>query len=175
MTSVSCSVASTLIGIISCLLDINNNPSPGSQLSRSSTALSGRLKYFCMGSTFALSNVAPNISLSLIFGATLDSAKVEPIQKYFNLPDSAVQDLLNCEQGEGLLLISSRQEIIPIRVEATEQEKDIIKGKYQHKKPSTVITSRILPEYESLRNHHGVILKEWIEGNDSYLIYEGWE
>ena len=116
-----------------------------------------------------------DMSLSLLFGATLDQAKAEPIKKFFNLPDSAVQDLLNCEQGEGLLLISSRQEIIPIRVEATEQEKDIIKGKYQHKKPSTVITSRILPEYESLRNHHGVILKEWIEGNDSYLIYEGWE
>ena len=116
-----------------------------------------------------------NMSLSLIFGATLDQAKVEPIKKFFNLPDSAVQDLLNCEQGEGLLLISSRQEIIPIRVEATEQETNIIKGRYQHKKPSHVITSRILPEYESLRNHHGVILKEWVEGNDSYLISEGWE
>jgi hypothetical protein len=116
-----------------------------------------------------------NMSLSLIFGATLDSAKVEPIQKYFNLPDSAVEDLLNCEQGEGLLLISSRQEIIPIRVEATEQETDIIKGRYQQKKPSTVITSRILPEYEPLKNHHGVILKEWIEGDDTYLISEGWE
>jgi AAA-like domain len=74
-----------------------------------------------------------NMSLSLLFGATLDQAKVEPIKKFFNLPDSAVDDLLNCEQGEGLLLISSRQEIIPIRVEATEQERDIIKGKYQHK------------------------------------------
>lgn len=116
-----------------------------------------------------------NMSLSLIFGATLDTAKVEPIKKFFNLPDSAVQDLLNCEPGEGFLLISSRQEIIPIRVEATEQETDIIKGRYQQKKPSHVISSRILPEYEPLKNHHGVILKEWIEGNDSYLISKGWE
>jgi hypothetical protein len=116
-----------------------------------------------------------NMSLSLIFGATLDQAKVEPIKKFFNLPDSAVEDLLNCEPGEGLLLISSRQEVIPIRVEATEQETDVIKGRYQHKKPSHVITSRILPEYEPLKNHHGVILKEWIEGDDSYLIREGWE
>lgn len=116
-----------------------------------------------------------NMSLSLIFGATLDSAKVEPIKKFFNLSDSAVEDLLNCEPGEGLLLISSRQEVISLRVEATEQETDIIKGRYQHKKPSSVITSRILPEYEPLKNHHGVILKEWVEGEDSYLISEGWE
>lgn len=26
-----------------------------------------------------------------------------------------------------------------------------------------------------MKNHHGVILKEWIEGNDSYLISKGWE
>ena len=56
-----------------------------------------------------------NMSLSLIFGATLDTAKVEPIQKFFNLSDSAVEDLLNCEPGDGLLLISSRQEIIRFR------------------------------------------------------------
>lgn len=116
-----------------------------------------------------------NMSLSLIFGATLDQTKAEPIKDYFGLPDSAVQDLLNCEPGEGLLLISSRQEIIPLRVEATTQETDVIKGRYLKKKPSSVITSRILPEYEPLKNHHGVILKKWIEGDETYLISEGWE
>lgn len=116
-----------------------------------------------------------NMSLSLIFGATLDREKAKPIQDYFGLPDSAVDELLNCEQGEGLLLISSRQEIIPLRVEATPQETAIIKGKYQKKEPSQVITSRILPEYEPLKNHHGVILKKWIEGDESYLIPKDWE
>jgi len=115
-----------------------------------------------------------NMSLSLIFGATLDSAKVEPIQKYFNLPDSAVEDLLNCDPGEGLLLISSRQEIIPIRVEATEQETEVIKGRYEPKK-AQVIGYSILPEYEPLKDHHGVILKTWLQGDESHLIREGWE
>jgi len=115
-----------------------------------------------------------NMSLSLIYGATLDSAKVEPIQKYFNLPDSAVEDLLNCDPGEGLLLISSRQEIIPIRVEATEQETEVIKGRYEPKK-AQVIGYSILPEYEPLKDHHGVILKTWLQGDESHLIREGWE
>lgn len=115
-----------------------------------------------------------NMSLSLIFGATLDQAKVEPIKKFFNLPDSAVQDLLNCEPGEGLLLISSKQEIIPIRVEATEQETEVIKGRYEPKK-AHIIGYNILPEYESLKDHHGVILKAWMQGEESHLIREGWE
>jgi hypothetical protein len=116
-----------------------------------------------------------NMPLSLVFGATLDSEKVKPIQQYFGLSTTAVEDLLNCDQGEGLLLISSRREEIPLRVEAIPQETAIIKGTYEKKKPSNVITSRILPEYEPLKLHHGVIMKNWIEGDESYLISEGWE
>lgn len=114
-----------------------------------------------------------NMPLSLVFGATLDSEKVKPIQQYFGLSTTAVEDLLNCDQGQGLLLISSRREEIPLHVEATEQEKAIIKGTYERKKAQ--VGYNILPEYQALREHHGVILKSWVQGDESYLIREGWE
>ena len=118
-----------------------------------------------------------NMSMGIVMGATLDEAKVGPIREYFGLSKTAVENLLQCEQGEGLLLISSRREEIPIRFEPTEQETDIIKGRYKKERPSTVIgfEERIIPEYQALVDHHGVILKDWINGDDSYLINEGYE
>jgi hypothetical protein len=116
-----------------------------------------------------------NMSLSLVFGATLDPVKVKPIKEYFGLSDTAVENLLQSQQGEGLLLISSRREEIPIRIEPTEQEEDIIKGRYTQKRPLAVIGSHLFPMYESLKEHHGIILKDWIDGDDSYLLSEGWQ
>jgi DNA helicase HerA-like ATPase len=119
-----------------------------------------------------------NMSMGIVMGATLDPSKVGPIKEYFNLSQTAVDNLLQCEQGDGLLLISSRREEIPIRFEPTKQEYDIIKGNYVKERPSPIIgfdESKIHSEYEHLVDHHKVILKEWINGNDSYLSSEGWK
>lgn len=119
-----------------------------------------------------------NMSMGIVMGATLDPSKVGPIKEYFNLSNTAVDNLLQCEQGDGLLLISSRREEIPMRFEPTEQEEAIIKGRYVKERPSPIIgfnESHIFSEYEPLVAHHGVILKEWIDGSDSYLVAEGWE
>jgi DNA helicase HerA-like ATPase len=118
-----------------------------------------------------------NMSMGIVMGATLDPSKVGPIRDYFHLSQTAVDHLLQCEQGEGLLLISGRREEIPIKFEPTDQEEDIIKGRYQKKRPSPIIGSEhyyVTSKYEHLVAHHGVILKDWIEGDDSYLTSEGW-
>jgi DNA helicase HerA-like ATPase len=119
-----------------------------------------------------------NMPLAIVLGATLDPSKVGPVKDYFHLSETAVENLMNCEQGDGLLLISSRREEIPIRFEPTPQEVEIIKGRYTTKRPSPIICfdgQKIIPEYESLKDKHGVILKDWIDGDDSYLLSEGWE
>jgi hypothetical protein len=118
-----------------------------------------------------------NMPLSIVMGATLDSSKVGPIQRYFNLSETAVNDLLQCDPGDGLLLM--RGEEIPLKFEPTAQEYEIIKGCYQKDAPAPIIgygnNYTIIPEFEQLKRHHGVILKEWIEGDDSVLSSEGWE
>lgn len=119
-----------------------------------------------------------NMSMGIVMGATLDPSKVGPIKEYFNLSQSAVDHLLQCEQGEGLLLISSRREEIPIRFEPTGQEEAIIKGRYVKERPSPIIgfnDSKIRSEYDQMVAHHNVILKDWVDGNDSFLASEGWE
>jgi hypothetical protein len=117
-----------------------------------------------------------NMPLSIVMGATLDPAKVEPIKKFFNLSQTAVDDLLQCEQGEGLLLL--RGEEIPLRFEPTPHEYQVIKGKYETKRPSPVVgfeCGNILPEFGPLIQHHGIILKKWVDGDDSFLVADGWK
>jgi hypothetical protein len=113
--------------------------------------------------------------LSLVFGATLDEGKVKPIQAYFGLTASEVEDLLSCNQGDGLLMVSPRRDTIPLRVEATQQETDILKRTYKKKKPSMDIGFCVLPEYQSLKDHHGVILKDWIDKDSQYIVSKEWD
>jgi hypothetical protein len=116
-----------------------------------------------------------NMSIGIVMGATLDDSKVGPIKKYFNLSDSEVEELLQCQQGEGILRV--RGETYPVRFEPTLSEYAIIKGLNSQNVTMPLISSNgysIKPEFTKLVDHHHIILKEWITGNEEKLKEEGW-
>jgi len=116
-----------------------------------------------------------NMSMAIVMGATLDESKVGPIKNYFHLSDSDVGELLQCQPGEGILRV--RGETYPVRFEPTLEEYATIKGLDSVNVTMPLISSNgysIKPEFRSCVDHHHIILKDWIEGNEDGLRGEGW-
>jgi len=116
-----------------------------------------------------------NMSTAIVMGATLDESKVGPIKSYFHLSNTEVEELLQCQQGEGILRV--RGETYPVKFEPTLDEYAIIKGLKDENVTMPLISSNgytIKPEYRSCVDQHHIILKDWIEGNEEKLREEGW-
>lgn len=116
-----------------------------------------------------------NMSTAIVMGATLDESKVGPIKNYFHLSDTEVEELLQCQQGEGILRV--RGETYPVRFEPTLDEYAIIKGLKDENVTMPLISSNgytIKQEFRGCVDHHHIILKDWIEGNEDKLREEGW-
>jgi len=116
-----------------------------------------------------------NIPISVIMGHDIDKSNIDQIKKYFNFSDSEVEDLLGCEQGDGILRV--RGENYPIRFKPTPEEYAIIKGLDLDNVVMPLMNSdeyRIKSEYKGMVAQHHIILKGMIEGNQDKLREEGW-
>lgn len=116
-----------------------------------------------------------NIPISIVMGATLKDHNVAPVQRYFHLTNSEVEELCTSQQGEGILNVDG--ETYMIRFEPTLEEYAVIKGLNVADVTLPVIASseyEIKPEYRKCVEQHKVILKDWVTGNADKLKDDGW-
>ena len=123
--------------------------------------------------------MSTNMFMSLVMGAKLTPKTAGYVQKYFGLADSVVNDLLTCQQGEGILIMD---EVTPIRIEPTPLEKAVIEDTYEVELPAPVGGYRLKSVYlergmngKNFIENHGFWLKEMIEeGDENSILADGW-
>ena len=98
---------------------------------------------------------------------------IRDVKDYFSLTDEECDILCNCEVGEGLLLF--KDERIPIRFEPTPIEIGTIKGTLQaEEKAPTVSGNLVKRAYKNLVSDHKIIFEDWIIGDSSALLQQGY-
>jgi hypothetical protein len=75
----------------------------------------------------AASQFQANIFQSYILGKNMRKENIPAIQSYFKLSESEVKHLMGCNAGEGIAKIGN--ECIPLKIELSEYELDVIKGR----------------------------------------------
>jgi hypothetical protein len=123
--------------------------------------------------------MSTNMFMSIVMGAKLTPKTAGYVKTYFGLSDSVVEDLLTCQQGEGILIMD---EITPIRFEATPLETEVITDKYCKERPVPVGGYRIKPAFmergmdgKNFIEKHGFWLKEMLdEGDETEVVSDGW-
>jgi hypothetical protein len=113
-----------------------------------------------------------NMPISII-GGMLQPKSIKPVQDFFNLDESITEDLLTCNQGEGVLIIG--QEQMTVKFEATEYEYNIIKGNDQEQIASSANGIKLKNNLLLPLIDEGIIIQNWIEGDDSKLQDFGYE
>jgi len=114
-----------------------------------------------------------NMPLSIILG-NMRSDTVDIVKQFFKLDENATNDLLASGVGEGLLLVGSEK--IPIRFKPSSLENDIIKGKINNKKTTTLVDISLIHEgLNSVVAEQNIIFQEWLNGDDSQLSTMGYE
>ena len=114
-----------------------------------------------------------NMMLSLILSAGIGQDSISYVQDYFSLtPDSCETILTTNERGKGILIIDKTQ--IPIHIEPTDHEKEIIKGQYI-KPDEKEKRGRIKSELLKLADENGVIFSDWYSGDVRELVNLGYE
>lgn len=123
--------------------------------------------------------MSTNMFMSIVMGAKLTPKTAGYVKTYFGLSDSVVEDLLTCQQGEGILIMD---EITPIRFEATPLETEVITDTYHKERPAPVGGYRIKPVFmergmdgKNFIEKHGFWLKEMLEeGDETEVVSDGW-
>jgi len=122
-----------------------------------------------------------NMFMSIVMGAKMTPKTAKYVKDYFGFPQSVVNDLLTCQQGEGILTIDGESTLI--RFEPTPLEDRVIKNKYHIETPTPVGGYRFKPVYyergmngENFIEKHGFFMKEMLEVRDDNAIKaDGWE
>lgn len=68
-----------------------------------------------------------NMSLKFVLGLNMTRDNVDVVKTQFKLGEYETNHLLSCDVGEGLFMIGNQK--IPLRIQMTDKELDIIKGK----------------------------------------------
>lgn len=68
-----------------------------------------------------------NMSLKFVLGLNMTGDNVDVVAKQFKLGEYEINHLLSCDVGEGIFIIGNQK--IPLRIQMTEKELDIIKGR----------------------------------------------
>ena len=128
-------------------------------------------------SDFRKNNVAEefktNTFINILLGNNIKNA-IADVKEYFNLTDEECDILCNCEVGEGLLLF--KDERIPIKFEPTPVEKGAIKGTIQDgEKAAPEAGNLVKKAYKKLVSKHKIIFEDWITGDSSLLLQQGFE
>lgn len=120
-----------------------------------------------------------NMFCNIILGANIKNA-IDDVGDYFNLSEEEKDTLVSCgddegaRPGEGVLLIKNQR--FPIRFEPTKKEDDIIKGRCQENETEISQTGyTINPALQWLVDDQKIMFSDWVEGDLSILINQGYE
>ena len=117
-----------------------------------------------------------NTYINILMGNNIKKS-LGDVKDYFELSEKECGILSNCEVGQGLLLFGDNDdERVPIFFESTEWEHNAIKGiGYEDKKiaPDSGLTFK--REFKHLISEHKIIFSDWIEGDSSVLLQQGYE
>lgn len=114
-----------------------------------------------------------NTFINILLGNNIKNA-IGDVKDYFHLTDEECDILCNCEVGEGMLLF--KDERIPIRFEPTKLEKGVIKGTIQEgEKVAPEAGNLVKKAFKKLASEHKIIIDDWISGDSSLLLQQGYE
>jgi hypothetical protein len=106
-----------------------------------------------------------NMAINIVLGDNMKRDTVALVADYFRLDTDAVDKLMSCSVGEGLLMI--RDQMMHVRFKPTDHELNVIKGCTTStgtgtEKPSngSELDSRVAP----LALEHGVYFEDWVAG-----------
>jgi hypothetical protein len=114
-----------------------------------------------------------NTFINILLGNNIKNA-ISDVKDYFSLTDEECDILCNCEVGEGLLLF--KDERIPIRFEPTPIERATIKGTLNDEEKAAPVSGNLVKKaYKKLVSDHRIIFEDWISGDSSILLQQGYE
>jgi Helicase HerA, central domain len=114
-----------------------------------------------------------NTFINILLGNNIKNA-IGDVKDYFSLTDEECDILCNCEVGQGLLLF--KDERVPISFTPSPLEKGVIKGTLQaEEKAPTVSGNLVKRAYKNLVRDHKIIFEDWIIGDSSVLLQQGYE
>ena len=117
-----------------------------------------------------------NTYINILMGNNIKKS-LNDVKEYFELTESECAILSNCDVGQGLLLFGDNDdERVPIYFESTEWEHKTIKGiGYEDKKTVTDSGLSFKREFKWLISEHKIIFSDWIDGDPSVLLQQGYE
>ena len=114
-----------------------------------------------------------NTFINILLGNNIKNA-IGDVKDYFSLTDEESNILCNCEVGEGLLLF--KDERIPVKFQPTPIEIGTIKGTLQgEEKAPNAPGNMVSRAYKNIVSDHKIIFEDWIIGNSSELLQQGYE
>jgi len=118
-----------------------------------------------------------NMFMAIVMGHKLKPKTAGYVQKYFGLSNSTIEDLITCDQGQGILLVDD--EVTPIFFEGCEEEKAVIQNKFKMERPAPVGGYRLKSAYLVGQNFieiNRVFTKEMIEesSDENAILADGW-
>lgn len=114
-----------------------------------------------------------NTYISIWLGHNLKNS-INDVKDYADLTADECDRLVNCAVGEGLLLIGDER--IPIRFESSPLEHRTIKGiGFTGEKVTADVGFKYRREYKWLISDQKMIISDWIDGDPTGLLQEGYE
>ena len=121
-----------------------------------------------------------NMFMAIVMGYKMKPKAAKYVQTYFGLSDSTVEDLLTCNQGEGILMVDD--EITPIWFKPSVVEDLVIKDEYVQSKPEPISAWKLKACYlakdkegNTFIDRNRVFTKEMLElGDESSVMADGW-
>lgn len=114
-----------------------------------------------------------NTFINILLGNNLKNA-IDDVREYFDLTADECAKLSICSVGEGLLLIGDER--IPIKFDSSDLEHRTIKGiGFTGEKVTADVGFKFKREYKWLIRDQKLILSDWIDGDPTGLLQEGYE
>lgn len=114
-----------------------------------------------------------NTFINIILGNNLKKG-ISTAKDYFDLTEEECSILSTCTVGEGLLLFGDER--VPIRFEPSPLEHKIIKGEgYTEEKVTAAGEFSFKREYKWLIAEQKMVISDWIDGDSSVLLQQGYE
>lgn len=114
-----------------------------------------------------------NTFINILLGNNIKNA-ISDVKDYFDLTEEETGILSTCTVGEGLLIFGDER--VPIRFKSTPLEHKTIKGEgFEDNKAPTNAAFSYLREYKWLIRDQKMILSDWIEGDQTGLLQQGYE
>lgn len=114
-----------------------------------------------------------NTFINILMGNNIKNA-ISDVKDYFDLTEEECSILSTCTVGEGLLLFGDER--VPIRFEPSPLELKTIKGEgFTGKNAAADSVCSFRKEYKWLITEQKLIILDWIEGDATVLLQQGYE